>query len=87
MDVRNHLQRGRGSGGRGGLGESWQKPIKVAMGGFGCYEVKGEIFDPNERNIEAANKTYGLLRPTLEMNWSAFLRGLFCKEEPFTLPK
>ena len=69
-----------------GLGESWHKPLKVAMGGFGCYEVKGEIFDPNERNLEVASKTYGWLRPTLVMNWNAFLRGLFSKEEPFTLP-
>ena len=70
-----------------GLGESWHKPLKVAMGDFGCYEIKGEIFDPGERNLDVANKTYGWLRPTLEMNWSAFLRGLFSKEEPFTLPK
>ncbi len=69
------------------LGESWHKPLKVAMGGFGCYEVKGSIFDPNERDLEVANKTYGWLRPTLEMNWNAFMRGLFCKEEPFTGPK
>lgn len=70
-----------------GLGESWTKPLKLAMGGFGCYEVKGEIFDPCERNLQVASKTYGWLLPTLEMNWNAFLRGLFSKEEPFTLKK
>jgi len=69
------------------LGDRWHKPLKVAMGGFGGYEVKGEIFDPNERDLKVASKTYGLLRPTLEMNWNAFVRGLFSKEEPFTLPK
>ena len=69
------------------LPERWMKPLKVAMGGFGCYKIKDEVFDPNERNINTASKTYGLLRPTLEMNWGAFLRGLFSKEEPFTVPK
>jgi len=68
------------------LGESWTKPLKIALGSLGCYEIKGEIFDPCERDLEVASKTYGWLRPTLEMNWSAFLRGLFSKEEPFTLP-
>ena len=69
------------------LGESWHKPLKVAMGGYGCYEIKGHTFDPSERDLEVASKTYGLLRPTLEMIWNAFMRGLFCKEEPFTGPK
>jgi hypothetical protein len=69
------------------LGDNWHRPLKVAMGGFGCYEIKSEIFDHTERNLEVANKTYGWLRPTLEMNWNAFMRGLFSKEEPFTLPK
>ena len=69
------------------LGESWHKPLKVAMGNYGCYEIKGETFDPNNHDLDVASKMYGWLRPTLEMNWSAFLRGLFSKEEPFTLPK
>ena len=68
------------------LGDNWHKPLKVAMGGFGCYEVKGMVFDPTERDLNVASKTYGLLRPTLEMSWNAFMRGLFSKEEPFTVP-
>ena len=63
---------------------NWQKVLKVAMGGFSCYEVKGEIWDPNERDLAVINKTYSQLRPTLDMSWNAFLRGLFSKEEPFS---
>jgi hypothetical protein len=72
-----------------GLGESWNRPLKVAMGSTGQYEVeeKGRCFDPNERDIEVASYMYGRLRPTLEMNWNAFRRGLSSKEEPFTAAK
>ena len=66
------------------LSSNWQKVLKVAMGGFSCYEVKGEIWDPNERDLAVINKTYSQLRPTLDMSWNAFLRGLFSKEEPFS---
>ena len=66
------------------LSSNWQKVLKVAMGGFSCYEVKGEIWDPNERDFAVINKTYSQLRPTLDMSWNAFLRGLFSKEEPFS---
>ena len=67
----------------GALSENWKKVLKVAMGQFGCYEIKGEVWDPNERDFSVINKTYGHLRPTLDMSWNAFLRGLFSKEEPF----
>ena len=69
------------------LGNSWGKPLKVAMGQYGCWEVNGHYFDPNERDLEVASDVYGRLRPTLEMNWNAFLRGLWSKEEPFTAAK
>ena len=66
------------------LGEGWHKPLKVAAGTYGCYEIKPDVvFDPLERDIETLNKRYSKVRPTLDMTWNAFLRGLFSKEEPF----
>jgi hypothetical protein len=68
------------------LGERWHKPLKVAMGEFGLYEVHGHMWNPAERDLQVASDVYARLRPTLEMNWGAFLRGLFSKEEPFSQP-
>ena len=67
------------------LGDSWDRPLKVAMGCFGCYEIKGVTFDHTERDLAVMSKAYGYLRPTLEMCWGAFLRGLFSKVEPFVI--
>ena len=69
------------------LGDNWHRPLKVAMGGFGMYEIKGIVFDHTERDLNNQSKAYGLLRPTLTMCWSSFLKGLFCKEEPFLSKK
>ena len=66
------------------LGDNWHRPLKVAMGGFGMYEVQGVMFDHTERDLNIQSKAYGLLRPTLTMCWSSFLKGLFSKEEPFS---
>lgn len=67
-----------------GLGDSWKKPFKIAQGGFGGYEVSdGVEFDPTERDLKIASKTYAKVRPTLEMCWGSWLRGLNSKEEPF----
>ena len=66
------------------LPDNWIKPMRLLMGGFGNYKLRGGVlFDPETFNLGKATKMYGLARPTLEMCWSSCLRGLQSKEEPF----
>ena len=66
------------------LGDSWVRPIRLMMGAFGEYEVRsGIMFDPNEPDLCKASKMVALVRPTLDMCWSACRKGLHCKDEPF----
>ena len=67
------------------LGPYWHKPLAILQGQHGHYEVlPGIIFQPTtEENLEIASKCYGIVRPILEMGWSASLKGMFSKEEPF----
>ena len=69
------------------LGESWDKPMRVAMGSFGCYKYEEDQppFDPTNRDMVAANRQYSRLRPVLTMSWCAWLKGLFSKTEPFSV--
>lgn len=68
------------------LRDDWIRPLRVMMGGFGMYKVPGMNieFDQSVSDLPKASKMYGIMRPTLTMSWAACLRGLHCKEEPFS---
>lgn len=66
---------------------NWINPLKIMMGGFGCYEVKGLTFDQGERDLKLASKAYAYVRPTLTMALNAWRKGILSKEEPFTFAK
>ena len=59
----------------------------LQWGGFGCYKYEEDQppFDPNNRDMVAANRQYSRLRPVLTMSWCAWLKGLFSKTEPFSV--
>ena len=63
-----------------------QKPLRLMMGAYGCYEIRPDItFDPNESDMHKASRMVGMVRPTLEMCWGACRKGLHSSEEPFNL--